>query len=79
MKKFELGRNASIVMLVDNYPEETLYFDNSPVQTLGRGVGLKIIIEEANKENEPIEIVMDKKQTKSIIKGLKMQIRRLKK
>lgn len=78
MKKFELGRNASIVMLVDNYPDETLYFDNSPVQTIGRGVGLKILTGE-NNENEVGEIVMDIKQAKGIIKGLKTVIKQLKK
>lgn len=77
MKKLELGNDVSIVMLTDHYPERTLYYDNTPVEIIGRGVALKIIPKD--KEIKPIEIVMDKEQTKGIIKGLKLQMKNLKK
>lgn len=72
--KYVLGddlKRADIIVLIDNYPESTLYADNSPVQILGRGVGLKI-----SRYCEPdIEILMDAEQAKALIKGLKKQIK----
>ncbi len=68
-------KRAKILVLIDNYPESTLYADNSPVQVLGRGVALKI-----SRYCEPdLEILMDVEQAKALIKGLKQQIKILRK
>lgn len=76
--KYVLGddiKRTKILVLIDNYPESTLYADNSPVQVLGRGVALKI-----SRYCEPdLEILMDAKQAKALIKGLKQQIKILRK
>lgn len=68
-------KRTKILVLIDNYPESTLYADNSPVQVLGRGVALKI-----SRYCEPdLEILMDAEQAKALIKGLKQQIKILRK
>lgn len=73
MNRFELGRNASIAFLIGNYPEEFYYADNNPIAFAGRGIVLRIQTGEGKKED--IEIVMSKDQAKGIIKGLKTQLK----
>lgn len=75
MAKYILGDNTNILLLIDNYPENKVYFDNSPVEVLGRGIAIKI----KPYCKDDVEIVMDEDQAKAIIKGLKKQIKILRK
>lgn len=75
MNRFELGRNAGIALLIGNYPEEFYYADNNPIASVGRGIVLRIQTGEENRE--VVEIVMNKDQAKAIIKGMKMQLKNL--
>ena len=74
--RFELGKNAGIALLIGNYPEELYYADNNPIATVGRGIVLRI--QTGEEERDVIEIVMSRDQAKAIVKGLKMQIKSLK-
>lgn len=75
MDKCVLGDNTNILLLIDNYPEHKAYFDNESVEILGRGIAIKI----KRYCKDDLEIIMDKNQAKAIIKGLKKQIKILKK
>ena len=78
-REFRLGQGIGIITSQTNYPETQLYYDNSPVQIIGRCVGLGLIIEsEDNDSPEQIRVYMSKEQAKNIIKGLKMAMRGLK-
>ena len=76
MTKMILGQDANIIISLGKYPERTLYFNNNPIQLIGSGYTLNIVPKD--KEIEPIELLIDTKQAKSIIKGLKTQIKRSK-
>lgn len=78
-REFRLGQGVGIITSQTNYPETQLYYDNSPVQIIGRCVGLGLNIEsEDNDSPEQIRVYMSKEQAKNIIKGLKMAMRGLK-
>ncbi len=74
MDTFELGKNAGIAILTDNY---ICHADNSPIAFVGRGIALRIQTGQKEEEREVIEIVMNKEQAKAIIKGLKLQLKNL--
>lgn len=72
-REFRLGQGIGIITSQTNYPETQLYYDNSPVQIIGRCVGLGLNIESEDKDNpEQIRIYMSKHQAKNIIRGLKL-------
>ena len=79
-REFRLGEGVGIITVQTNYLEKQLYYDNSPVQIIGRcvGLGLNIMPEDKNEDIERIRVYMDKKQAKAIIKGLKIAMRGLK-
>lgn len=79
-REFRLGQGIGIITAQTNYPETQLYYDNSPIQIIGRCVGLGLNIEpkDEDSETERIRVYMDKQQAKAIIKGLKMAMRGLK-
>lgn len=79
-REFRLGQGVAIMTVQTNYPETQLYYDNSPIQIIGRcvGLGINIVSNDNDSEMERIKIYMDKKQAKAIIKGLKMAMRGLK-
>lgn len=79
-REFRLGQGVAIITAQTNYPETQLYYDNSPIQIIGRCVGLGLNIEpkDEDSETERIRVYMDKQQAKAIIKGLKMAMRGLK-
>ena len=75
-REFRLGQGIGIITSQTNYPETQLYYDDSPVQIIGRCVGLGLNIEtEDNDSPEQIRIYMSKAQAKNIIRGLKMAMR----
>lgn len=77
-REFRLGQGIGIITSQTNYPETQLYYDNSPVQIIGRCVGLGLNIESEDKDSpEQIRVYMSKEQAKNIIKGLKMAMRGL--
>lgn len=79
-REFRLGQGIDIIITQINYPETQLYYDNSPIQIIGRCVGLGLNIEpkDEDSETERIRIYMNKQQAKAIRKGLKMAMRGLK-
>lgn len=77
-REFRLGQGIGIITCQTNYPETQLYYDDSPVQIIGRCVGLGLNIETEDKYNpEQIRIYMSKTQARNIIRGLRMAMRGL--
>lgn len=75
-REFRLGQGIGIITSQTNYPETQLYYDDSPVQIIGRCVGLGLNIETEDKDSpEQIRIYMSKAQARNIIRGLKMAMR----
>lgn len=72
-RKYILGQNSGIIFGKTNYPENTVYYDNSPIEIVGNGIGMLIHMEDV--EIDPV-IVMNKKQAKALIKALKKSMRR---
>ena len=74
MRKRILGLDVSILAKTGTL-KGTVYADNAPFYTTENDCVVLGIMEN---NLEAIEIAMDKYQTKAVIKGLKMQLRRLK-
>lgn len=74
MNTFELGKNAGIAILTSDY---ICHADNSPIGYINQRVALRINTQTGEEKSETIEIVMNKEQAKAIIKGLKLQLKNL--
>ena len=72
MNTFELGKNAGIAILTSDY---ICHADNSPIGYINQRVAIRIQIQTGEEKSEITEIVMNKDQAKAIIKGLKMQLK----
>lgn len=78
-REFRLGQGIMIGVGQTNYPEKSLYYDNSPIQIVGRCVGFALKIpENENGEPEQINIYMSKEQAKGALKAIKQAMRGLK-
>lgn len=79
IREFRLGQGIYGYSKQGNYPEQQLYYDNSPIQIIGRCVEIGFHIGKMDDpDHEKIRIYMDKQQAKAIIKGLKIAMRGLK-
>lgn len=74
---YKLGEDATLIFSIDyEYNKKTAYYDNTPTIEISSGyVGLGVSLD---KEHKKHEIIMTPKQTKAVIKALKMQLKRLK-
>lgn len=77
-KFYELGRNAEVALLIDNFSETYNYYENDSVAKVGRGIAMQWKFSNLETGSEYCEVVMTSEQAKAIVKFLKQLIRAMK-